>query len=107
VARRNAKDVSTFSWLGLSPRLLSKIPVAQEVTTETLAGTSQTQKRENRMSESTKIELKGMAHEAKGAFKAATGKVTSNPKLEAEGHVEKAGGKVQRKIGEIEKVIDK
>jgi uncharacterized protein YjbJ (UPF0337 family) len=65
------------------------------------------QKKENKMTAGTKVELKGRAHEATGTIKAATGKVTANPKLEAEGHVEKAAGKVQRKVGEIEKVIDK
>jgi uncharacterized protein YjbJ (UPF0337 family) len=33
--------------------------------------------------------------------------MTGNSKLEAEGHVEKAAGKFQKKVGEVEKVIDK
>jgi uncharacterized protein YjbJ (UPF0337 family) len=43
----------------------------------------------------------------KGAVKAVTGKVTGNSKLEAEGRAEKAAGKVQKKIGEVEKVLEK
>ena len=59
------------------------------------------------MNTGTKDEVKGMAHEVKGAIKATTGKVTGNSKLEAEGHVETAAGKFQKKVGEVEKVIDK
>jgi uncharacterized protein YjbJ (UPF0337 family) len=59
------------------------------------------------MNSGTKDELKGSAHEATGAVKATLGKVTGNSKIEAEGHVEKAAGKAQKKIGEIEKLIDK
>ena len=55
------------------------------------------------MKTGTKDELKGTAHEVKGAVKVMTGKVTGNAKLEAEGHIEKLAGKVQKKIGEIEK----
>jgi uncharacterized protein YjbJ (UPF0337 family) len=33
--------------------------------------------------------------------------VTGNSKLEAEGHLEKAAGKVQKKVGEVERVIEK
>jgi uncharacterized protein YjbJ (UPF0337 family) len=51
----------------------------------------------------TRDERKGTAHEVKGAIKVTTGKVTGNAKLEAEGHVEKAAGKLQKKIGEVEK----
>jgi uncharacterized protein YjbJ (UPF0337 family) len=43
----------------------------------------------------------------KGVIKATTGKMTGNSKLEAEGHAEKATGKFQKKVGEVEKVIDK
>ena len=59
------------------------------------------------MNTGTKDELKGNAHEVKGAIKATTGKVTGDAKLEAEGHAEKATGKVQKKAGEVEKVIRK
>lgn len=59
------------------------------------------------MKNGTKDQLQGTAHEVKGAVKIATGKVTGNPNLEAEGHDEKTAGKVQKKIGQIEKVIEK
>jgi uncharacterized protein YjbJ (UPF0337 family) len=35
------------------------------------------------------------------------GQVTNDPGLEAEGQVEKIGGKVQKKIGQAEKVLGK
>ena len=63
--------------------------------------------RENKMNTGTKDELKGTAHEVEGAIKATTGKMTGDSKLEAEGHVERAAGKLQKKVGEVEKVIDK
>ena len=59
------------------------------------------------MNTGTKDELKGNAHEVKGAIKATTGKVIGNAKLEAEGHVEKAAGKLQEKVGKLEKVAEK
>ena len=48
------------------------------------------------MKESTKDELKGKAHEVKGAVKESAGRVTSNPELEAEGYHEKVAGKIQK-----------
>jgi len=59
------------------------------------------------MSTGTNDELKGTAHEVSGAVKAAIGKVTGNSKLEVEGRVENAAGKLQKKVGEIEKVLEK
>lgn len=47
-----------------------------------------------------KDEIKGNAHEVKGAVKETAGKVTNNPKLEAEGQHERVAGKVQKKIGQ-------
>jgi uncharacterized protein YjbJ (UPF0337 family) len=35
-----------------------------------------------------------------------TGKATGNPDLRDRGTLEKAGGKVQRKIGDVEKVFE-
>ncbi|NVN91355.1 MAG: CsbD family protein [Desulfuromonadales bacterium] len=57
------------------------------------------------MKSSTKDQAEGKFHEVKGAIKEATGKVIDNPKLEGEGTGEKAAGKVQAKIGQIEKVL--
>ena len=59
------------------------------------------------MKESAKDELKGKAHEVKGAVKESAGRVTSNPELEAEGHHEKVAGKIQEKIGQVERVLEK
>ena len=59
------------------------------------------------MKASIKDELKGKGHELKGAVKETAGKVTNNPKLEAEGHHERVAGKVQKKIGQVEKVFEK
>jgi uncharacterized protein YjbJ (UPF0337 family) len=33
--------------------------------------------------------------------------VTNNPELEAKGHAEKVAGKIQKKIGQAEKVLEK
>ncbi|MCB8880384.1 CsbD family protein [Acidisoma cellulosilytica] len=41
----------------------------------------------------------GIGHQVKGTVKEAAGKVTGDRKLEAEGKVEKAGGKVQNAYG--------
>jgi uncharacterized protein YjbJ (UPF0337 family) len=57
------------------------------------------------MKESTKDQIEGKAHEVKGAVKETIGNVVNNPNLEAEGQDEKIGGKVQKKVGEVEKVL--
>ena len=43
----------------------------------------------------------------KGKIKEIAGKVSMNPDLEAEGKDEKRTGKVQEKIGQVEKVLGK
>jgi uncharacterized protein YjbJ (UPF0337 family) len=57
------------------------------------------------MDESTKDKTKGKLHELKGKVKEKIGKATNNPNLEAEGESEAIGGKVQKKIGQVEKVF--
>jgi len=57
------------------------------------------------MRRSTKDKAKGKFHEVKGKVRAKVGRVTNNPSLEAEGQGEKFGGKVQKKIGQVEKVL--
>jgi len=42
----------------------------------------------------------------KGKVKEETGKMTNDPGLTAEGQAEKLAGKVQQKLGQIEKVFD-
>jgi uncharacterized protein YjbJ (UPF0337 family) len=59
------------------------------------------------MKDSTKDKVEGAAHEVKGAVKEKLGHATNNPDLEAEGTDEKIAGKVQKKVGDIEKVIEK
>lgn len=49
------------------------------------------------MKDSTKDKVQGKVHEVKGAIKEKTGRATNNPDLESKGHVEKVGGKVQKK----------
>jgi uncharacterized protein YjbJ (UPF0337 family) len=41
----------------------------------------------------------------KGKIKEKVGKATNNPDLENEGTKEKTDGKVQKKIGQVEKVL--
>ena len=57
------------------------------------------------MKESTKDETKGQLHELKGRVKQKIGKATNDPDLEAEGESEATDGKVQKKIGQVEKVF--
>ena len=59
------------------------------------------------MSPSTKDQIQGKFHEVKGKAKQAAGQVTNNPNLEAEGQAEKLTGKIQKKVGQVEKVLDK
>jgi uncharacterized protein YjbJ (UPF0337 family) len=63
--------------------------------------------RRNTMKSSTKDQAEGKFHKVKGKFKEVAGKLSDNPKLEAEGTGEKIGGKVQEKIGQVEKVLEK
>jgi uncharacterized protein YjbJ (UPF0337 family) len=59
------------------------------------------------MKPSTKDQVAGKLHEMKGKAKQTAGQVTNNPNLAAEGQDEKIGGKIQKKVGQIEKVFEK
>ena len=59
------------------------------------------------MKSSTMDHVEGTFHELKGTVKEFAGKLTDDPKLETEGAGEKMAGKVQGKIGQIEKVLEK
>ena len=59
------------------------------------------------MKPSTENEIAGKVHEVKGTIKERVGQLTNDPDLEGEGIAEKITGKVQRKIGQVEKVIEK
>jgi len=43
--------------------------------------------------------IKGMADQAKGSMKDALGKATGDAKLQAEGKIDKAKGKVESEVG--------
>jgi uncharacterized protein YjbJ (UPF0337 family) len=43
----------------------------------------------------------------KGKIKEKAGQMTNNPDLESEGQVENLGGKVQQKVAQVEKVLEK
>ncbi|PKN42700.1 MAG: CsbD family protein [Deltaproteobacteria bacterium HGW-Deltaproteobacteria-18] len=58
------------------------------------------------MKSSTINQAKGVFHEAKGNIKKTVGKIIDNPSLETEGLVEKIADKAQKKIGQVEKVLD-
>ena len=62
-------------------------------------------KQEGDMKPSTKDEAKGKFHEVKGRIKEKVGKAINNPDLEAEGTNERLAGKVQKKIGQVKKVL--
>jgi uncharacterized protein YjbJ (UPF0337 family) len=57
------------------------------------------------MKQSAKDKAEGKFHEMKGKVKEKVGRATNDPNLEAEGQGEKFGGKVQKKIAQVEKVL--
>jgi uncharacterized protein YjbJ (UPF0337 family) len=59
------------------------------------------------MNPSTKDQIEGALHEVKGKAKQKIGQITNNPDLAAEGQGEKLAGIVQKKVGQIEKVLEK
>jgi uncharacterized protein YjbJ (UPF0337 family) len=59
------------------------------------------------MKPSTENKVAGKIHEVKGAIKEKAGRLTNNPTMEDEGTGEKIAGKVQKKIGQVQKVIEK
>ena len=59
------------------------------------------------MKSSTRDNVQGTMHQAKGKVKEMAGIITDNPKLEANGKAEKIAGNVQEKVGQIKKVLGK
>jgi uncharacterized protein YjbJ (UPF0337 family) len=59
------------------------------------------------MKSSTKDQIAGKLHEMKGKAKQKAGELRNNPDLAAEGQDEKIAGKIQKKVGQIEKVFEK
>jgi uncharacterized protein YjbJ (UPF0337 family) len=60
-----------------------------------------------RMKPSTEDEIAGRIHEVKGTIKEKVGELTNDPDLEGEGIGEKIAGKVRKKIGQVEKALEK
>ncbi len=58
------------------------------------------------MKQSTKDQARGKFHEVKGKVKEKVGRATNNPRLEDEGQDENVVGKVQKKVGQVEKVLE-
>lgn len=54
-----------------------------------------------------KNRIDGIARQAKGTIKEATGKITGNEKLQAEGKAEKIAGQAQEKLGKAEDAVAK
>jgi len=61
----------------------------------------------NKMKPSTENEIAGKVHEVKGTIKEKVGELTNDPDLEGEGIGEKIAGKVQKKLGQVEKALGK
>jgi uncharacterized protein YjbJ (UPF0337 family) len=59
------------------------------------------------MKQSSRDQAEGKLHEVKGKVKEKVGRATNNPNLENEGMDEKAAGKVQKKVGQVERVFEK
>jgi uncharacterized protein YjbJ (UPF0337 family) len=59
------------------------------------------------MKDSVKDKAEGAMHDAKGTVKEKLGHATDNANLEAEGQDEKVAGKIQKKVGDVEKVFEK
>ncbi|CUX56977.1 CsbD family protein [Agrobacterium genomosp. 13] len=54
-----------------------------------------------------KNRIDGIARQAKGTIKEATGKITGNEKLQAEGKAEKIAGQAQEKLGKAKDAVTK
>ena len=57
------------------------------------------------MKESTTDQIEGKVHEVKGSVKEKIGKAMNDPDLESKGQDENVGGKIQKKVGQVEKVV--
>jgi uncharacterized protein YjbJ (UPF0337 family) len=59
------------------------------------------------MKPSTTDQIQGSLHEVIGKAKQKAGEVVNDPNLAAKGQDEKVAGKVQKKVGQIERVLEK
>jgi uncharacterized protein YjbJ (UPF0337 family) len=64
-------------------------------------------KRRKIMKTSAQDQVEGTFHVLKGKTKEIAGKLSDNPELEGEGLGEKLAGKVQKKIGQVARVLGK
>jgi uncharacterized protein YjbJ (UPF0337 family) len=58
------------------------------------------------MKTSTTDKIEGTVKEVKGKIKEQAGKMTGNPDLQDRGTAENLAGKVQKKVGDVKKVLD-
>jgi uncharacterized protein YjbJ (UPF0337 family) len=63
------------------------------------------QKKIKNMKSSTQDKVEGTAKNIAGRVKEVTGKAIGNPRLQADGRVEKVEGQIQKKVGDIKKVL--
>jgi uncharacterized protein YjbJ (UPF0337 family) len=63
--------------------------------------------RRKHMKPSTRDQIKGKLHEVKGKSKEKAGQLTNNLGLVAEGQNEHLAGTIQKKIGQVERVLEK
>jgi uncharacterized protein YjbJ (UPF0337 family) len=61
----------------------------------------------NKMKPSTENEIAGKVHEVKGTIKEKAGQLTNDPDLEGQGLGEKIVGKIQKKIGQAQEIVEK
>lgn len=59
------------------------------------------------MKSSMRDKTEGKFQQMKGKIKRAAGKISDNPKLEAEGAVDEISGNAQEKLGRVKKVFGK
>ena len=59
------------------------------------------------MKPSIENQIAGKVHEVKGTIKEKAGELTNDPDLEGEGIGEKIAGKIQKKIGQVQKAVEK
>ncbi len=57
------------------------------------------------MKSSTRDEVEGKMHQAKGKAREVAGKTLNNPDLEAEGKIENLSGKAQEKVGDVKRAV--
>jgi len=66
-----------------------------------------TRKGPNRVKPSTRNQAQGKAREVAGAVKQKAGRALRDPDMETQGAVDRAGGKIQKKVGQIQKVFNR